>query len=338
MSYARYPSLLDRVVFITGGGSGIGAAMVEAFAAQKANVAFVDIATEPSKALAAKIGASGPPPLFLQCDLVDIAALEAAMEEVRQRLGPIGVLINNNAANDQRQDVDGASEADWDRATWRLTLKHQFFAAQIARRSMRELGGGAIVNFSSTAWMIGLARMSIYSAAKAAIVGLTKSLAREFGPENIRVNAIAPGAVITERQRRLWMSEKDIADFRARQCLDRTLLAEDVARLALFLSADDSAMITKQCFPYRWRAALVRLNKNGLDRAGVSAHPRRLAAADTRPPEKGERPMTVARILADKGRDVFTTQPHRTLKEVVELLAAKGVGAVVVSDASLRAS
>ena len=180
MSYARYPSLLDRVVFITGGGSGIGAAMVEAFAAQKANVAFVDIATEQSKALVAKIGASGPPPLFLHCDLTDIAALEAAMEEVRQRLGPIGVLINN-AANDQRQDVDGASEADWDRAM-ALNLKHQFFAAQIARRSMRELGGGAIVNFSSTAWMIGLARMSIYSAAKAAIVGLTKSLAREFGP------------------------------------------------------------------------------------------------------------------------------------------------------------
>jgi NAD(P)-dependent dehydrogenase (short-subunit alcohol dehydrogenase family) len=246
MTYARYPSLIDRVVFITGGGTGIGAAMVEAFAAQRANVAFVDIAVEPSKALVAKIGAVEPAPLFIPCDLTDIAALEAAMEEVRQRLGPIGVLINN-AANDQRQEVDGASEADWDR-TMALNLKHQFFAAQIARRSMRELGGGAIVNFSSTAWMIGIARLSIYSAAKAAIVGLTKSLAREFGPENIRVNAIAPGAVITERQRRLWMSEKDVADFRARQCLDRTLLAEDVVRVALFLSADDSAMITKQCF------------------------------------------------------------------------------------------
>ena len=246
MSFARYPSLIDRVVFITGGGSGIGAAMVEAFAAQKANVAFVDIAVEASKDLVAKIGASHPPPLFLHCDLTDIAALEAAMEEVRQRLGPIGVLINN-AANDQRQDADETSEEDWDR-TMALNLKHQFFAAQIARRSMRELGGGAIVNFSSTAWMIGLARMSAYSAAKAAIVGLTKSLAREFGPDNIRVNAIAPGAVITERQRRLWMSEKAIADFRARQCLDRLLLAEDVARMALFLAADDSAMITKQCF------------------------------------------------------------------------------------------
>jgi NAD(P)-dependent dehydrogenase (short-subunit alcohol dehydrogenase family) len=246
MSFARYPSLIDKVVFITGGGSGIGAAMVEAFAAQKANVAFVDIAAEPSKELVAKIGASEPPPLYLHCDLTDIAALEAAMEEARQRLGPIGVLINN-AASDQRQDADEVSEEDWDRAM-ALNLKNQFFAAQIARRSMRELGGGAIVNFSSTAWMIGIAQLTVYSAAKAAIVGLTKSLAREFGPDNIRVNAIAPGATITERQRRLWMSEKDIADFRARQCLGRTLLAEDVARLALFLSSDDSAMITKQCF------------------------------------------------------------------------------------------
>ena len=245
MPFARYPSLHDRVVFITGGGSGIGAAMVEAFVAQKSNVAFVDIVTEASKALAARLGASGPAPLFLHCDLADIAALEAAMEEVRQRLGPIGVLINN-AANDQRQEVDEASEADWDRAM-ALNLKHQFFAAQIARRSMRDLGGGAIVNFSSAAWMVGIARLSIYSAAKAAIVGLTNSLAREFGPDNIRVNAIAPGAVITERQRRLWMSDKDIADFRERQCLNRSLVAEDVARVALFLSADDSAMITKQC-------------------------------------------------------------------------------------------
>ena len=246
MPYARYPSLIDKVVFITGGGSGIGAAMVEAFVAQKANVAFVDIQAEPSKALAARLGASGPAPLFEHCDITDVAALEAAMEEVRQRLGPIAVLINN-AANDEREDVDEVSEEDWDRAI-ALNLKHQFFAAQIARRSMRELGGGAIVNFSSTAWMIGVARLSVYSAAKAAIVGLTKSLAREFGPDNIRVNAIAPGAVITERQRRLWMSEADIAAFRERQCLNRSLMAEDVARLAIFLSAQDSEMITKQCF------------------------------------------------------------------------------------------
>jgi D-xylose 1-dehydrogenase len=246
MPYARYPSLHDKVVFITGGGSGIGAAMVEAFVAQKANVAFVDIQTEPSKALATRLGALGSAPLFIKCDLTDIAALEAAMEEARQRLGPIGVLINN-AANDQRHDADEVSEEDWDR-TMALNVKHQFFAAQIARRSMRELGGGSIVNFTSTAWMIGIARMSLYSAAKAAIVGMTNALAREFGPDNIRVNAIAPGATITERQRRLWLSEMDIADFRARQCLARSLVAEDVARLALFLSAQDSEMITKQCF------------------------------------------------------------------------------------------
>src|SRR6202042_3455097 len=246
MSFARYPSLIDKVVFITGGGSGIGAAMVEAFAEQKANVAFVDIAVEASKDLVAKIGASPPPPLFLQCDLTDVAALETAMEEVRQRMGPIGLLINN-AANDHRQEADEVSEEDWDR-TMALNLKHQFFAAQIARRSMRELGGGAIVNFSSTAWMHGVPRLSVYSAAKAAVVGMTNSLAREFGPDNIRVNAILPGAVVTERQRRLWLSEADVEAIVARQCLPNILLADEIARMALFLAADDSRMITKQGF------------------------------------------------------------------------------------------
>ena len=173
MTLARYPSLIDKVVFITGGGSGIGAAMVEAFAEQKANVAFVDIAVEASKELVARIGSSHPPPLFLQCDLTDIAALETAMEEVRQRMGPIAVLVNN-AANDQRQAADEVSEEDWDR-TMALNLKHQFFAAQIARRSMRELGGGAIVNFSSIAWLTGMPGLSVYAAAKAAIVGLTNT-------------------------------------------------------------------------------------------------------------------------------------------------------------------
>lgn len=246
MPFARYPSLLDKTVFITGGGTGIGAAMVEAFVTQKANVAFVDVQVEPSKALAARLGATGPAPLFLPCDITDIVALETAMEEVRQRLGPIAVLINN-AANDQRQPADEVSEADWD-ATIAVNLKHQFFAAKIARRSMRELGGGSIVNLSSTAFMIGLPNLAVYSAAKAAVVGLTKSLARDFGPERIRVNAIAPGAVITERQRRLWMTEEAIAAYRARQCLDALLMPEHIARMALFLAADDSAMITKQCF------------------------------------------------------------------------------------------
>jgi NAD(P)-dependent dehydrogenase (short-subunit alcohol dehydrogenase family) len=245
VSFANYPSLKDRVIFITGGGSGIGAAMVEAFAAQGAAVAFVDILEGDSRALAARLTERGATPLFLPCDLLDIAALRAAIAEVGRRLGPIGVLVNN-AGNDTRQDVDDVGEADWDR-TMGLNLKHQFFAAQAVRPHMREIGGGSVVNLSSIAWMAGGARMTAYAAAKAGIVGLTSSLAREFGPDNIRVNAIAPGAVITERQRRLWISESDLKAIVARQCLNRVLLADEIARAALFLASSDSAMISKQC-------------------------------------------------------------------------------------------
>jgi NAD(P)-dependent dehydrogenase (short-subunit alcohol dehydrogenase family) len=245
LPYARYPSLRDRVVFITGGGSGIGAAMVEAFVAQGASVAFVDLARRESAEQAERLAAGPQEPLFIECDLMNLAELEAAMEEVRQRLGPIAALVNN-AANDARQGADEVTEADWDRAM-AVNLKHQFFAAQIARRSMREIGGGSIINFSSTSWMMGTAGLSAYAAAKAGVVGLTRSLAREFGPDNIRVNAIAPGAVITERQRRLWLSDADVAQIVARQCLARILVADEVARTALFLAADDSRMITKQC-------------------------------------------------------------------------------------------
>lgn len=245
MSFTRYPSLQDRVVFITGGASGIGAAMVEAFALQGARVAFVDILTAESHALVDKLRPTGIPPLFIRCDLTDLAALEAAMQEVRGRLGAVQVLVNN-AANDWRHDADEVTEEFWDR-TLALNLKHQFFAAQTARRQMREGGGGSIINFSSIAWMGGAARLSVYATAKAGVVGLTNSLAREFGADHIRVNAIAPGAVVTERQKQLWLSEADIKAIVSRQCINRVLVAEDVARLALFLGADDSAMITKQC-------------------------------------------------------------------------------------------
>jgi NAD(P)-dependent dehydrogenase (short-subunit alcohol dehydrogenase family) len=246
MSFALYPSLENRVVFITGGGSGIGAAMVEAFADQGARVAFVDILREESETLAERLSLAPTKPLFLPCDLTQLREIEGAMAEAGARLGPIGALINN-AANDHRQPSDEVSEADWD-YTMAVNLKHQFFAAQIARRFMRELGGGAIVNLSSIAWMTGLKNLAVYSGAKAAVVGMTKSLARELGPENIRVNAIAPGAVITERQRRLWMSEDVVRAVVARQCLPTILHANEVARLAMFLCADDSRMITKQCF------------------------------------------------------------------------------------------
>lgn len=245
MSYTTYPSLKNRVVLITGGGSGIGAALVEAFVANGSKVVFLDILEDESHALAARLAAVGPKPLFLRCDLTDIAALRAAIASVAERLGAIGALVNN-AANDQRQPADEVTPESWDRAQ-DLNLKHVFFAAQAVRDGMRRLGGGSIVNFSSIAWMGGGPRMVPYAAAKAGIVGITTSLAREFGPDNIRVNSVAPGAVITERQRRLWITPADEEMFRSRQCIGRTLLAEHIAPTVLFLAADDSAMISKQC-------------------------------------------------------------------------------------------
>lgn len=243
---ARYPSLEGRTVLVTGGGSGIGAAMVESFAANRAKVAFLDIDVAASEALVALLRAVPHPPLFIACDLVDIEALQRSIERVRDELGPIAVLVNN-AANDERHDLDALTVDYWDRAQ-AVNLRHQLFAAQAVRPQMRQLGGGSIVNLTSIAWMRGTVRMVAYTTAKAAIVGLTNSLAHELGPENIRVNAIAPGAVITERQLRLWHSEEQVEAFVARQCLKRRLLAEDVARMTLFLAADDSAMITKQTF------------------------------------------------------------------------------------------
>jgi NAD(P)-dependent dehydrogenase (short-subunit alcohol dehydrogenase family) len=245
MSIAQYPSLANRVAFVTGGGSGIGAAIVTALTRNHARVAFVDIAVEASHALVESLADARHKPLFIACDLTDTAALQAAIARVRAELGPIAVLVNN-AANDQRHELDEVTPEYWDKAQ-AVNLKHQFFAAQAVRAHMIELGYGSIVNFSSVAWMHGGARMVAYTTAKAAVIGLTNSLAREYGGQNIRVNAIAPGAVVTERQRRLWLSEKDIADFAARQCLHRTLVAEDIARVVLFLAADDSGMVTKQC-------------------------------------------------------------------------------------------
>jgi NAD(P)-dependent dehydrogenase (short-subunit alcohol dehydrogenase family) len=242
--FARYPSLADRTALITGGATGIGAAMVDAFARSGARVAFLDVQEAPSRALVERLGDAAHRPLFLACDLRDVASLRQAVERVRAELGPVAVLVNN-AANDERHDLDAVTPGYWDESM-AVNLRHQFFAAQAVRSQMREGGGGSIVNMSSIAWMGGGTRMIAYSSAKAAVVGMTRSLAEELGPEDIRVNAIAPGAVITERQRRLWLDEAQVEAIVARQCLKRTLLADEVARLALFLAADDSRMITKQ--------------------------------------------------------------------------------------------
>jgi NAD(P)-dependent dehydrogenase (short-subunit alcohol dehydrogenase family) len=243
--FARYPSLRDRVVFVTGGGSGIGAALVEAFAEQGARVAFVDIDAKSSEALVAKVSETATRPLFIACDLTDIAALRAAVDTVRARLGPISILVNN-AANDQRQPAADVTPDSWD-AAQAVNLRHQFFAAQAVHPHMKVLGAGSIINFSSIAWMGGGPDFVPYATAKAGVIGLTNSLAKLYGPDNIRVNAIAPGAVHTERQLRLWYDEARAEQMAQNQPLKHWLLADELARAALFLASDDSRMITKQC-------------------------------------------------------------------------------------------
>jgi NAD(P)-dependent dehydrogenase (short-subunit alcohol dehydrogenase family) len=243
--FARYPSLRDRVVLVTGGGSGIGAAVVEQFARQGARVAFVDLAVEVSNYLVDELSPHcAHAPLFVPCDLTDIAALREALSRIQTSLGPVRVLINN-AANDDRHAFSGVTPEYWDHAM-AVNLRHQFFAIQAIAPGMTAAGGGSIVNMSSIAWMIPGTGMPAYVSAKAAIVGLTRTMARELGASNIRVNAVLPGAILTERQKRLWWTPEFEAEIKVRQTLKRYLLPEDVARLILFLSADDSAAITGQ--------------------------------------------------------------------------------------------
>ena len=247
MTQSRYAGLSGRVVLITGGASGIGAAFVRAFAAQNARVAFLDIDAGAGEALVREVaGAGDTAPLFVSCDLLDIDALRAAMAKVHTALGDAAVLVNN-AANDQRQVLSEVTpeEFDW---TIGVNLKHVFFAAQAVVPQMQARGGGSIINMSSVAWIRGAPALPAYAAAKAAIVGFTNSLARLVGPDRIRVNAIAPGMVITDRQRRLWFpDEQKITELRARQAVPDAVTPDDIARLALFLASDDSQRITRQC-------------------------------------------------------------------------------------------
>src|ERR1700744_2911808 len=202
---AIYPSLRGRVVFVTGGGSGIGAEEVSHFAAQGAKVAFVDIADEPSRALVAKLRAAGhPAPLYQYCDLRDVAALQAAIAEATRQLGPITVLVNN-AANDQRHKWEDVTPEYWDEQM-ATNLRHQFFAIQAVAPMMREAGGGSIINFGSISWHTNHGDMPAYTTAKAAVEGLTKGMARDLGPDRIRVNCVIPGWIMTERQIKLWLT------------------------------------------------------------------------------------------------------------------------------------
>jgi len=248
-SFARYPSLEGRVVFISGGTTGIGTSFVEHFHAQGAKVGFIGGNAAAAKELLDKIAATSPglpPPLFMPCDVTDIDALRAAIAQTREAFGPIGALVNN-AANDQRHAVEEVTPEFWDQCM-AVNLRHQFFAAQAVVDDMTKLGIGSIINLGSISWMIKGAGYPAYATTKAAIQGLTRSLAKDLGKRNIRVNTLVPGWVMTDKQLRMWVTpeaEKAIDD---NQCLPGRLMSEDIAQMALFLASDDSRMCTAQDF------------------------------------------------------------------------------------------
>jgi NAD(P)-dependent dehydrogenase (short-subunit alcohol dehydrogenase family) len=240
-AFARYPSLDGRVVLITGGASGIGAGMVEHFTAQGAQTAFLDFNREAGEALAGRTGA-----MFVFCDLRDIAALRAAIAGIRAALGPITVLVNN-AARDDRHGLEDMEPDYWDERM-QTNLRHQFFCAQAVAPMMKEAGFGSIINMGSVSWLKSQGGMPAYTTAKAAVRGLTRGLARDLGPHRIRVNEVVPGWIFTERQIEKWVTPEAEAANMERQCLKERLHAPDIARMVMWLAADDSRMVTAQNF------------------------------------------------------------------------------------------
>ncbi len=245
MSRPIHPDFEGVSVLVTGGGTGIGAALVEGFVRQGAKVAFIDIAAGESEALARRLGeATGNAPLFLNADLRDVAALREAAGAAAAAHGAVTVLVNN-AARDDRHAIEDVTPDYWD-ANHDINLRPHFFAVQAVLPGMKAAGRGAIVNFSSIAWMINGANYPAYAAAKAGIVGLTKGLAGALGKFGIRVNAIAPGWVQTERQKRLWVTPEALAAFIDRQCLKFELQPEDMVGPCLFLASDAARAVTAQ--------------------------------------------------------------------------------------------
>ena len=238
-----FPDLSGASVFVTGGGSGIGAALTEGFLRQGARVAFCQ-RSDGSAFAQAMEEATGARPLDLRCDLTEVGALRETIAQAAETHGPVTRLICN-AANDDRHATLEVSEDYWDR-NQAINLRSYFFAAQAVLPGMREAGGGAIVNFSSISYMMGNAGYASYATANAGITGLTRSLAREFGGSGVRVNALAPGWVLTEKQREMWATEADLAAHLERQCLPCHLAPADIVGPCLFLASEASAMMTGQ--------------------------------------------------------------------------------------------
>jgi NAD(P)-dependent dehydrogenase (short-subunit alcohol dehydrogenase family) len=242
---AEFHDLKGRGVLISGGGSGIGAALVEAFARQGARVAFIDIAETESRALAERLAKDcAHAPVFLPADLRDAAALAGIVEKAKAAIGLIRVLINN-AARDDRQALEDVTPESWDE-NQAVNLRHVFFLCQAVAPIMKRAGGGSIINFSSIAFMLNMGEIPAYATAKAGIIGLTKSLAGRLGPDDIRVNAILPGMVVTQRQKDLWIDDAAIAAMLEKQCLKHSLFSEDMVGPCLYLASDCSARMTAQ--------------------------------------------------------------------------------------------
>jgi D-xylose 1-dehydrogenase len=244
---ANYPSLRGKRVFVTGGGSGIGACIVEAFARQGSHVAFVDIAAEPSESLSQKLRTSGiDAPWFRVCDVSNIGALQSAISDAAASLGDFDVLVNNVASDDRHAIADVTPEY-WDR---RMAINERpaFFAIQSVLPGMRRRGGGSIVNLGSRGWHAKSGGYPAYATAKSSVMGLMRGLAKELGAQRIRINVVSPGWVMTERQVRLW-AVPDMAGELARiQCVPDPIQAHDIASMVLFLASDDAARCTAQEF------------------------------------------------------------------------------------------
>jgi NAD(P)-dependent dehydrogenase (short-subunit alcohol dehydrogenase family) len=246
-AYARHPSLKDQTVFVTGGGSGIGAAIVECFLGQGSKVAFIDIEAAASQSLCDRLQAQYQSrPLFISCDIGDIAALREAVAQAAAALGEIDILVNN-AASDTRHDWREVTPDYWDERM-AINLRPLFFAIQAVAPAMQRKGGGSIINFGSISWMKSTPGMPAYTTAKAAIHGLTRSFARELGKDGVRVNTVVPGWVMTERQKTLWLDEAGEREIEANQCLGGRVMPVDLARIVLFLASKDAEMISAQQF------------------------------------------------------------------------------------------
>ena len=245
--FATYPSLHGRVVIVTGGASGIGESVVEHFTRQSSQVIFLDIQDAAAEKLIERLDTpGGSRPVFLHCDLTDTDAIGASVAQIERQFKRIDVLINN-AGNDTRHTIEEVTPEYWDRCM-AINLKQQFFMAQAVIPFMKQAHQGTIINMSSIAWMIPSTGVPVYVTAKAGVVGLTRTFAHELGAENIRVNCVLPGAILTERQKRLWLTDEYKAEVLGRQALKRLLLPEEVARLVLFLASDDSSGITNQSY------------------------------------------------------------------------------------------